>query len=54
MAYYIGDTDDKTEELFADKCVFDLGLGSSMIKALEKMKNDRAQLGDDYFDFMQI
>lgn len=52
-AYYDTNvSDDKTEELFADKCAFELGLGSPMIEALKKMKDDRVQLGEAYFDFI--
>lgn len=52
--YYTDNTDDKTEELFADKCAFELGLGSPMIRAIKKMKEDQIQSGVDHFDFMHI
>lgn len=52
--YYTDNTDDKTEELFADKCAFELGLGSPMIGAIKKMKEDQIQSGVDHFDFMHI
>lgn len=40
------------EEIIADKCAYDLGLGVSMIEAIKKMKDDCNDSPSSYFNSM--
>lgn len=51
-SYYGKASSDNAEEIYADSCARELGLGTFMIEAIKKMKDDYNNSPDKYFSFL--